>query len=214
MKQEKVVFKSGALNLEGRLLVPAEAGAGPVPGVVLCHPHPQYGGNMNNSVTHAVSRALAAKGITALLFNFRGVGLSEGAYSHGRGETEDARAAISFLTGREGIDRFKLGLMGYSFGGTIALAAGLQDSAVKAVAAVSPPEMPEFSGPKPRLVVCGSKDTLVSASGILQEKDRITGDGSGSVKIIEGADHFWGGYEGELAALVVFFFITNLKIPV
>ena len=206
MQQEKVWFKSGPLKLEGRLLIPPEAATGPVPGVVLCHPHSLYGGSMNNNVTHAVSRALAEKGMAALLFNFRGVGLSEGAYDHGRGEAEDARAAVSFLAGRDDIDGARLGLMGYSFGGTVALAAGLRDGAVKAVAAVSPPEMPELSGSKPRLVVRGSRDTLLSASGIMLEKDRITGDGAGSVEVIEGADHFWGGYETVLAGLIVSFF--------
>ncbi len=206
MKLEKVVFMSGTLKLEGRLMSPAAAGTDPVPGVVLCHPHPLYGGSMNNNVTHALSKALVEKGIAALLFNFRGVGLSEGAYDHGRGEMEDARSAVLFLAAREGIDSFRLGLIGYSFGGTVALASGIGDDDVKAVAAVSPPELPDLSGPKPRLIVCGTKDTLVSASGIQQEIERIAGDGAASVEIIEGADHFWGGYEGELADLVVDFF--------
>lgn len=210
--QEKVMFQNGVLKLEGRLLIPAAAGSGPMPGVVLCHPHPQYGGSMNNNVTDAVSRAMTERGVAALLFNFRGVGLSEGVYDHGRGEMEDVRAAVSYLSGREEIDSARIGLIGYSFGGTIALAAGLQDDTVKAVAAVSPPELPDLSGPKPRLIVCGSKDTLVSASAILQERELIIGDGSGSVEIIEGADHFWNGYETVLADLVVSFFTPILMV--
>jgi uncharacterized protein len=210
MQQKKIAFTSGAFQLEGRLLLPGETAPGLLPGVVLCHPHPLYGGSMNNNVTHAVSRALAGKGMAALLFNFRGVGSSEGAYDHGRGEMEDALAAVSYLSGCDELDRDRLGLMGYSFGGTIALAAGMRDNTVKAVAAVSPPEMPELVGTKPRLVICGSEDTLVSASGIVKEKERIIGDGVGSVEIIEGADHFWGGNEGQLAELIVAFFARKL----
>jgi len=144
--------------------------------------------------------------MAVLLFNFRGVGLSEGIYDDGRGEIDDARAAISFLAGCGEIDRQRLGLGGYSFGATVALAAAMRDEAVKAVAAVSPPVLPHLSRPIPRLVICGTKDTLVPVSGILNEKERIAGDGSGLVEVVEGADHFWSGYEEKLAALVVAFY--------
>ncbi len=177
-----------------------------MPGVVFCHPHPLYGGSMHNNVTLAVGRTLAARGMAVLLFNFRGVGLSEGVYNGGCGEMDDARAAVSFLACCDGVDRQRLGLGGYSFGATVALAAGMDVEAVKAVAAVSPPSLPHFSSPKPRLVICGAKDTLVPLSGILKEKERITGGGSGSVEIVAGADHFWNGYEEKLADLIASFF--------
>lgn len=210
MKQLKVVFTSGVLKLEGRLLVPSRSGAGP--GVVLCHPHPLYGGTMDNNVIHAACRALADKGITSLRFNFRGVGQSEGSHDAGEGEAEDALAALSFLAGREEADRDRIGLMGYSFGGAVALAAGMDDGLVKAVAAVSPAGMPVLSpgNLKPRLIVCGTDDTLVPPRLIFQGKESFTGNGAGAIELIQGADHFWQGREAEAAELIASFFVRHL----
>ncbi len=208
MRQEKVAFRSGALLLEGRLVVPARGGA--IPGVILCHPHPLYGGSMENNVIHAVARGLAEEGIASLRFNFRGVGQSEGTYDDGRGEVDDALAAVSFLAGLEEVSCAGVGMMGYSFGGTVALKAGMRDDTVKAVAAVSPVEIPDLGGPKPRLVVCGAADSLVPAAGALREKERIIGGGAGSIELVEGADHFWSGCEGVMAGLVCSFFVRHL----
>jgi len=206
VQQLKVTFQSGALNLEGLLLLPPETASGPVPGVVFCHPHPLYGGSMHNNVLFAAGRTLAGSGMAVLLFNFRGVGLSEGTYDGGRGEIDDARAAIAFLGAHDAIDRQRLGLAGYSFGAVVALAAGMEDSSVKAVVAVSPPELPQLSGPKPCLVVWGSKDAVVPAK-VMQEVERIAG-GAASVEIVAGADHFWIGFEEKLAGLIVNFYLS------
>jgi alpha/beta superfamily hydrolase len=76
MKKEYVTFPCGKLKLEGIFF---EAGAGdPLPAVVVCHPHPLYGGSMNNNVTMAIAGALGELPLNALLFNFRGVGASGG----------------------------------------------------------------------------------------------------------------------------------------
>lgn len=210
MRQRKVFFQSGALNLEGRLVSPrrAETGAG----VVICHPHPLYGGSMDNNVVYAVSKALAEKGITSLCFNFRGVGRSEGLHDDGRGEIDDTLAAIAFLAGCSEIDSGRVGLAGYSFGGAVALNAVMQCDTVKAVAAISPPEVPALgSAAWPRLILCGSEDTLVSAISILQQKERITGlDGAGVIEVIKGADHFWHRSEEVMATRVASFFQQHL----
>lgn len=214
MKAESIIFKSGALKLEGRLAIPPRAGT--AAGVVICHPHPLYGGSMTNNVVYAVSGALAKKGIAALYFNFRGVGRSEGVHDGGQGEIDDALAAIAFLAGRSEIDAGRIGLAGYSFGGAVALNAAMQSGRIRAVAAVSPPEMPDLGGfTRPRLILCGSEDSLVPASFLLQQKERITGpDGAGAVEVISGADHFWYGYEEVLAARVTSFFQQHLPAPV
>ena len=157
---------------------------------------------MTNNVVYAVSGALTKRGIAALYFNFRGVGRSEGVHDGGQGEIDDALAAIAFLAGRSEIDAGRIGLAGYSFGGAVALNAAMQSGRIRAVAAVSPPEMPDLGGfTRPRLILCGSEDSLVPASFLLQQKERITGpDGAGAVEVISGADHFWYGYEEVLAA--------------
>lgn len=115
MRTLRVTLQAGGLLLEGCLELPQ--GTGPVPGVVLCHPHPLYGGDMENNVIVAVGRALVRSGLAALRFNFRGVGRSQGEFAGGVGEQEDARAALSFLATRPEIDPARLGIAGYSFGG-------------------------------------------------------------------------------------------------
>ena len=64
--------------------------------VLVCHPHPQHGGTMHNKVVYRIARGLRRAGAVVLRFNYRGVNLSEGAYDHGVGEVEDARAALDY----------------------------------------------------------------------------------------------------------------------
>ncbi len=206
MQQERVEFDSGEFKLEGILDVPSPAhlsGAG----VVVCHPHPQYGGTMENNVTRAVSKALVDRGIQSLRFNFRGVGKSQGSFAHGKGEVDDALAALSYLAQLESINYFQLGLAGYSFGGAIALEAGLLEEKVKALAAVSPAGLPSFTGStKPRFIVSGEKDDLIPPSSLLQYRQDVEGEGKGSIKIIEGADHFWAARKYRAAEMIAEFF--------
>ena len=82
--------------------------------VVLCHPHPQYGGTMHNKVVYRLARGLRASGAVVLRFNFRGVGGSHGEYGAMTGEIEDARAALSWL--RERYPDLPFALSGFSFG--------------------------------------------------------------------------------------------------
>jgi len=169
MNEIEVNFQCAELKLEGYLLLPDKPQA--CPGVVLCHPHSLHGGNMNNNVILAVFRELAESGIAALRFNFRGVGRSEGSYDEGIGEEEDALAALSYLAGRKEIDSSKLGLMGYSFGGMVALTSGLRSSMVKAMAGVSPVITKGLLREcrKPTFIIYGTDDDVVPPSTILQE---------------------------------------------
>src|SRR5580698_11345571 len=83
----------GQPSLEACVRVSAEAERA----VVLCHPHPLYGGTMHSAVVVAIARLLADKGgerVATLRFNYRGVGASEGRYGEGLGEVMDARAAL------------------------------------------------------------------------------------------------------------------------
>ncbi|MFZ5633891.1 MAG: alpha/beta hydrolase [Bacillota bacterium] len=204
MRSVKVVLNSGGLSLEARLELPGNPG--PCPGVVLCHPHPLYGGNMDNNVILAVGRALAGAGIASLRFNFRGVGRSWGSFDNGVGEREDARSALDFLTAHEEIHPERIGVMGYSFGGMVALAVAGTDSTVKAVAAVSPVVQ---SGAlrgcvKPKYIVCGAEDSIIPSSAVLQAAAGMADPKR--VEVVPGADHFWWGSEDEMAGKVAGFF--------
>jgi uncharacterized protein len=92
---------------------------------LVCHPHPAFGGTMNNHATYRLAKAVRAAGGTALRFNYRGVGRSAGRYDAGDGEAEDARAALAWLAARR--PGLPLVACGFSFGAWMALLAGGDD---------------------------------------------------------------------------------------
>ncbi len=202
-------FYSGKLNLEGVLQMPREYGD-QLPGVVLCHPHPLYGGEMNNNVVVAVSRVLSERGIAAFRFNFRGVGLSEGVFDDGVGEQDDLRAALAALAELPEVNPDRLGVMGYSFGGMVALAAGKSCEQVQAIAAVSPVITPGLMQGlvKPAYFICGTNDHVVSTDLLIREAEGMVPPGQ--VEIIRGVDHFWVGHETDMAGKVAAFFAGTL----
>ncbi|NIV39279.1 MAG: alpha/beta hydrolase, partial [Anaerolineae bacterium] len=137
MVQRPITFPSAgtrALRLEGILHV-AE-GHGQLPAAVICHPHPLGGGSMHNGVVEAIARGLASRGVTALRFNFRGVGASEGVHDNGRGERDDIAGAQNWLLAQPAVDARRVSLVGYSFGACVALARAYFDPTVSAFAAV------------------------------------------------------------------------------
>ena len=120
-KLEQALMLTGPAGaLEAKLNLPETTQA--AQGVaIVCHPHPQYGGTLDNKVTHMVARGFNDAGIAALRFNFRGVGKSEGGFDHGRGELEDCMAIVDWAKVRWP----QLYLAGFSFGAYIALRASL-----------------------------------------------------------------------------------------
>jgi alpha/beta superfamily hydrolase len=210
MQELNINFHSDSLTLEGCLALPDTAAF--CPGVLLCHPHPLYGGNMDNNIIKAVSLALTARGMATLRFNFRGVGHSQGSFADGIGELDDARAALLFFSGREEIDPERTGIMGYSFGGMIAFSVGVQSTLVKAMAGISPVVPPGLlrECSKPTLLIYGTEDDVVPPATIMQEVKNMTV--SGNVEAITGADHFWWGYEKKVAERVADFFAGNLGL--
>ena len=96
--------------------------------VVVCHPHPQFGGTMHNKVVYRIARGLRRAGAVVLRFNFRGVNLSAGQYDKGIGELEDARAALDLLRSR--YPALPFSLAGFSFGSRIILRLGCETPGV------------------------------------------------------------------------------------
>jgi len=211
MKKTRVSFPSGELFLEGILTLPE--GAGSFPAVIVCHPHPLYGGSMDNNVVYSLFEALAQASLASLKFNFRGVGGSQGEFCQGIGEQDDVKAAISFISTVKEVDSKRIGLAGYSAGAGFALPIGLNDVRIKAMAAVSPPlSMFDFdflkSCPKPKLLISGSRDNSTPADKFLEFCQNLPDPKE--YESIEGADHFWWGYESSLAAKVTAFFTKAL----
>jgi len=211
MKETRVSFPSDGLVLEGILVIPE--GAGPFPTVIVCHPHPLYGGSMDNNVVYSLSETLTQASLAPFKFNFRGVGGSQGEFGQGIGERGDVEAAISFISTVNEVAPQRLGLAGYSAGAGFALPVGFKDNRIRALAAVSPP-LPMFdfdflkSCPKPKLLISGSRDNFVPTNQFLEFCQNLPEPKE--YESIEGADHFWWGYESSLAAKAAAFFIKVL----
>ncbi|HEY48614.1 MAG TPA: alpha/beta fold hydrolase [Dehalococcoidia bacterium] len=209
MSETRATFPCDNLSLEGVYNVPD--GEGHFAAVVVCHPHPLYGGMMDNNVVIAVCQALAQASIISLRFNFRGVGLSQGQHDNSIGEQDDIGAALSFIASLEQVDRERLGLCGYSFGAGVALDVAARDERVKALALVSPllshPSPIESYG-KPKLLLWGSRDLALPAADLKSFTDELPEPRQ--YEIISGADHFWWGYEGEIAPRIATFFTDTL----
>lgn len=205
--QRDMTFPSGELALEGTLHLPAEEGR--FPGVVICHPHPQYGGDMYNVIVASLAQGLCNEGIAALRFHFRGVDMSEGSFDGGIGEIEDAAAAMEFLSLCENVDASRVGVAGYSFGAAVALAAALHSNLPQALASIACPSrvFNEMSAQElllPKLLILGEHDHDFPAQQFKFMARRFTDPKE--IQVIDGADHFFGGHVSEVVGLTTDFF--------
>ncbi len=199
----------GKIMLEGIFSLPE--GKGPSPLLILCHPHPLYGGNMENNVVAAVCQQAGKKGLAWLKFNFRGVGRSGGGFGNGIGEKEDVRAAVSFGQERAEIDGGRIGLCGYSFGSLVAFTVAAEDPRIRAVAGISPfiePETLLQDYANPKLFVWGDRDGFLDPQKLGQQVEKLPDPKE--VAVFPGVDHFWSGQEAPLAERVVAFFVKSL----
>lgn len=207
MRGEMVKFPGGDITLEGIAGVPE--GDGPFPVVIVCHPHPLYGGDMYNNVVSTVCAALAQASLVAFRFNFRGVGGSGGRYGEGVGEQEDVRSAISYVETLSYVDKGRIGLAGYSAGAGFGIPVACRDERVKAICAISPPlSMFDFAClnecAKPKLMLCGGRDDFTPAERFFEFCESLP-DPKECVTV-DGSDHFWWGHESALADRVAGFF--------
>lgn len=210
MKKTKLMIPCNGISLQAVLWIPD--GEGPFPGVVLCHPHPLYGGNMNNNVIHEVAVACDEHAIASLRFNFRGVGDSGGVHQNGVGEKEDVLAALSYLETRSEVDSARLALCGYSFGTMVGIPVADADSRVQAFAGISsffiaPGLLQAFR--KPKLFVHGSWDALIPALHVEEIVRQLPEPKT--FELISGADHFWWGHERNAAQKVGGFLSSALR---
>ena len=112
----EVIFNGPAGRIEGRYHHSKKANS---PVALVLHPHPQFGGTMNNPVTYALFQAFVQRGFSVLRFNFRGVGRSQGAFDSGIGELSDAASALDWLQSQNS-DASQCWIGGFSFGAWIA----------------------------------------------------------------------------------------------
>lgn len=189
--ERPVTIPVGAgVTLEGALAEPPGASAG----VVVCHPHPRYGGEMDNPVVLTAAGACSRAGLATLRFNFRGVGASTGGWDEGRGEQDDVRAAMAFLKGRLA-GPGAVAVAGYSFGASMATAVAAAGAPLAGLTLIAPPLAApgwRHQGPLtvagPLLVVAGSEDHYCPADALTALARTLT---SATVTVIDGADHFF-----------------------
>lgn len=185
---------SGELELEGVLESSGNSFA------ILCHPHPSFGGNMDNNVIIALASVLSKKH-SVLRFNFRGVGASEGSFAHGVGERDDVRAAVDYVMS---CGAKKIAVVGYSFGSWVALTSCANDERVAALIGISPPvTMFDFSilkgCDKHKFFVVGDRDVVAPLRkfqdfyDVLEEPKEF---------VVLHGDHIWIGTEHEVASSV------------
>ena len=207
-----ITFPCDDIMLEGCWHFPETSGN--FPAVVVCHPHPLHGGSMSSNVIFNICEALARRSITALRFNFRGVGKSGGTFGGGKLEQDDVRAALALVSATPSIDSTKLGLAGYSFGAGVALPVAAQETKIKLLALVSPAlfnsgQEQLKSYPRPVFLIIGERDSMIPPELVRQHLADSSGLRQGEV--VPGADHFWQGYEAEVAEKVAEFFAAGFK---
>jgi len=199
MKEESVSIPCGELKLEGLLARPD----GSTGAAVVCHPHPLYGGSMYNNVVEAMLKALWRCGYATLRFNFRGVGGSTGEHTGGVGEGDDAKAALRFILAQPGLGKAGAIMSGYSFGAAVAMRAGAEANEVETIAAVALPvgmgDFPQPTSNKKIVLIAGDRDGYCPGPKIAE----VARHCGGRLKMIEGADHFFGGYEDILSDALV-----------
>jgi alpha/beta superfamily hydrolase len=192
MKEEKVFIPSDGIQLEGLLNIQeASSFRG---GVILCHPHPQYGGDMDHPVITTSAEAASQEGLSTLRFNFRGVGESGGSYGEGIAERQDVKAVADYFYSRLKDDHPPLILVGYSFGAWVGLPVAVEDERFKGIVAVAPPlgiyDFGFLKGcKKNKLFIAGDRDSFCPPS--LFEKWYQQLDEPKSLAVIPGADHFF-----------------------
>lgn len=176
-------------------------GAVPAGVAVLCHPHPQHGGTMDNKVVQTMARAFVQLGWRAVRFNFRGVGASAGAWDEGRGEVDDAMAVIAAL--RE--PALPVALGGFSFGGYVATQAAARLAAsgvaVERVVLVGPAarNFPLAPVPQDSIVIHGEADDVVPLAAVLDwARPQVL-----PVVVVPGTGHFFHGQLPLLRQLIV-----------
>jgi alpha/beta superfamily hydrolase len=202
---ERLRLRGPAGALEALVETPAAPAATPTCFGVICHPHPLYGGTMDNKVVWTLARAFQELGAPTIRFNFRGVGASEGSHDEGPGEIDDALAMIAH--GRERWPQAVLWLAGFSFGGVVAIRAAASAHPTRLVT-VAPgiTRLDVSDAPRPAcpwLIVQGDADDVVPAEAVIAWARRLSP--APELTVLPGAGHYFHGRINQLRDTVLEF---------
>lgn len=198
--ETSLLIAGPAGQLDVRLLQPAV----PVSSLaVVCHPHPQHGGTLDNKVVYTLTRWLADRGALTVRFNFRGIGRSEGAFDHGQGEQADLAAVVAWLRA-EAPGSLPLILAGFSFGSFIAAAQATALHASNLISIAPPVQRFDFSRfPLPRCpwtIVMGDADEVVDPQSVFDWAETLPANAR--LLRMAGAGHYFHGRLVELRELL------------
>ena len=191
----EIMITGPAGRIEGRYKHAKLPGA---PIALILHPNPQRGGTMNNKVSYGLFNTFVDQGYSTLRFNFRGVGRSQGAFSHGEGELSDAAAALDWLQSvNPGASSVWVG--GFSFGAWIGMQLLMRRPEIDGYVSISPPANIydfNFLAPCPNegLIVQGDNDQVVNVESVNKLVDKLRdqrGPTGVDYKVIPGAGHFF-----------------------
>ncbi|MEO6184790.1 MAG: alpha/beta hydrolase [Steroidobacteraceae bacterium] len=203
---ERVQLAGGAGALEA--VVETPAAATPAAFMVVCHPHPLHAGTMDNKVVTTLARCAHALTVPTIRFNFRGVGASAGGFDEGRGETDDALAAVAF--GRQRWPDAELWLAGFSFGGYVALRASTTRGVgtVARLVTIAPALGRNFGSAReisvptcPWLIVQGDADEVIDGNVVIDWAGQL--DPAPTLAVLPGVGHYFHGQLVTLSQHVV-----------
>lgn len=190
----EVIFNGPAGRLEGRFHPSKQRGA---PIAIILHPHPQFGGTMNNQIVYHLYYAFAERGFSVLRFNFRGVGRSQGSFDHGQGELSDAASALDWAQSISPEAR-SCWIAGVSFGSWIGMQLLMRRPEIEGFISIAPPANRfdfTFLAPCPSsgLFVHGDQDRVApikEVTGVIEKLKTQKGIVIEHVTV-EGANHFF-----------------------
>ena len=190
----EVIFNGPAGRIEGRYHHNKAPGA---PIAIILHPHPQFGGTMNNPIVHQLYYAYAKRGFSVLRFNFRGVGRSQGLFENGAGELSDAASALDWLQALNKEARV-CWIAGVSFGAWISMQLLMRRPEISGFISIAPLAKHydfSFLAPCPAsgLFVNGERDSVTSPEAVngLVTKLKTQRGITIEHKVIPGANHFF-----------------------
>ena len=213
----EVIFNGPAGRLEGRY----HHKKGPqAPVALVLHPHPQFGGTMNNPVVYALYQLFVDRGFSVLRFNFRGVGRSQGTFDAGIGELSDAASALDWLQSQNA-DASQCWIAGFSFGAWIAMQVLMRRPEIEGFVAVAPPaNMYDFSFlapcPSSGLIVNGSADQVAPPADTVKLVERLKAQKGIAIDhvVVDGANHFFETHIDPLSQIAGAYLDRRLAEPV
>ncbi len=178
------------------------------PIALVLHPHPLYGGTMNNKIVYHLYHAFVRQGFSVMRFNFRGVGRSQGKYDEGIGELSDAASALDWMQ-QQNPEASTCWIGGFSFGAWIAMQLLMRRPEIEGFVTVAPPaNLYDFTFlapcPSSGLIVQGNRDEIVPHEAVKKLKGKVVTQKGRKIDYVEvdGADHYFRNQLDELNGVV------------